>query len=552
MKNFFSLISKKEWLVIFIMSFLLTTITTGPYILGYLVAPEGRTYNGLHALSPGDIPVYYSYINQAKAGNLFVKNLFTSEDHPGILNLWWGGVGVLAGTFDLSPFTAFQLARVLMIPVFLVISYFFLAYFFSSATKRIIAYIFLLFSSGVGFYVAAPLSIFGVDQSNNYRWPIDLWLTEANTFNALYQTSHFIASLALTLLIFLLMLLAWEKSRPAWAIIAGFLGLFYFNFHPFYVPVIYGVLGIYLALLIWQAKKILWRQVFYYCLFLIISLPSVFYHWWLVRNVSAIEIRGLQNITNISPFIFVLAGYGFLWLGFFLGIYFLVKNKKITNKHRFLLIWFLVNFSLIYGPFPFHSRYTQGLHVILVIFTASGLFDFYQHLKNKLSARVFNFWIKNSALWLILFLVLFTPSTLYSLGRDVRLFLKPSVVMVGYLFLSNDFLKATTWLSFQDPEQVVLAADTTSKFIPGFSNQRVYLAHGIETLFFTAKEKELHYFYGSNNDDSNKLRFLKKAGIDYVLYSSYEKELGDFNPQEKDYLKPVFIAGEVSLYQVLD
>lgn len=550
MKKIYSQLSKKEWKLIFLTSVILIVVTTIPYLLGYFLAPEGRVYSGLHALSPGDIPVYYSYISQAQEGELFVKNLFTSEDHAGILNLWWGGVGVMARVFNLTPFFSFQLARILMIPVFAVISYFFLSYFFPQKNKRLLSYIFLLFSSGIGFYFAAPLDALGVDQSNNYRWPIDLWLTEANTFNALYQTSHFTASLGLMLLMFLLMLKAFEKNKISLAVLAGVLGLFHFNFHPFYVPVMYGVLGLYLALLIWQAKKFLWNKIFYFLTFFIVSLPSVIYHFWLVQAVPAIQIRGLQNITNISPPAFILMGYGFLWLGLILGVYFLVKNKKFSNKHAFLLIWLAVNFSLIYAPFPFHSRYTQGLHVVLVIFTVFGLFGLYDYLKKKLSFKTFNFWVHNEALWLILFLLLFLPSTLYSVGRDLKFFLNPGVIVNENLFLPHGFIDTTKYLKTLPKGQVVLGADTPSKFIPGFSGQRIYLGHGIETLFFEAKEKELNYFYGGNENDRAKAEFLEKSGITHILYSSYEKNLGTFNPAEKEYLSLIFESKDVFLYEV--
>jgi len=480
-----------------------------------------------------------------------VKDLFTSEPQQlGTLNVWWSWVGWGAKIFNLSTPLAFHLSRILMIPVFMAVAYTFLAYFFVNVIKRKTVLTFLIFASGVGFYFAAPIDALGIEGLTSYLWPIDLWLTEANTFNALYQTSHFIASLVLMLSIFLLMLKAFEKNKFSYVIVSGILGLFYFNFHPYYIPVIYGVLAIYLFMLMLQANRFLWKQSGYLIVLVLISFPSALYHIWLIVQSPTIGFRAIQNVTTISPLPFVIMGYGFLWLGFLLGIYFLIKNKKFNNKHAFLLIWFFVNILLIYSPFPFHSRYTQGLHLILVFFTVSGLFDAFQYLKTKVSDQIFNFWIDNKALWLILFLVMFFPSTLYSVGRDVNIFVNDWDRTFDELFLPEDFIHATNYLSSAEPG-LIIAADIPSKFIPGYSGQTVYIAHAHETLFYKAKFPFLIRFYSSLVDDAEKKRFLNSNDIDYVFYSEYEKQLGNFDPASKDYLKLIFDSPEVKIYRVL-
>lgn len=551
MKELIKSISGSEKRFLFLMTVALLLITTLPYVLGYFLAPEGRFYNGLHALSPGDVPIYYSYINQVKGGDFLVKDLFTSEVQDlGGLNVWWFLVGVFAKIFNLSPILAFHLSRIFMVPVIVFTGYLFLAYFFKSIFQRKIALIFLFFSSGVGFYFAAPLDVLNIEGLTSYLWPIDLWLTEATTFNAVYQSSHFIGSLVLMLLIFLLMLKFFEKDNLRLAVIGGALALFYFNFHPYYLPVIYGVLGLYLFLLMLQAKKFLWKKSYGLLILVGLSLPSAFYHFWLIKKSTVVGFRALQNITTIPTWPFVAMGYGFLWLGLGLGVYFLVKNKKFNNKYAFLLIWLTVNVLLIYSPFPFHSRYTQGLHVILVIFTVTGLFDLYQFLKKKISDKRFNFWINSPALWLILFLILFSTSVLYSVGRDIKFFVQPGEKTLDKLFLPQDFKKATEYLSIAD-FGVVLAADIPSKFIPGYSGQTVYAAHAHETLFHSSKIVYVLMFYADNDNGDFKQKFLADNNIKYVLFSEYEKKLGNFDPSFADFLTLVVDSREVKLYEFI-
>lgn len=552
MNNLIKSVSQKEWLIVFLLSVFLIILTAVPYLIGYFNPPESTSYTGLHALSPGDIPIYYSYINQVKAGDFFVKNLFTAETQVvGTFNAWWFLVGIAAGIFNLPIILAFQLSRLLMIPVFLVAAYLFIAYFFQDKNKRLVFLLLLSFASGLGFYMAAPLDVLGIEGPDSYWWPIDLWLTEANTFNALYQTSHFIASITLMLLIFLLMLLAFDKNKLNYSVLAGFLSLFYFNFHPYYLPVIFGTLGLYLFWLMVKANKFLWNKAGYLIILFIISVPSIVYHAWLIKISPVIGQRAIQNVTNISPPLFLFAGYGFLWLGFVLGLVFLIKQKKLDSKYIFLLCWFSVNLALIYSPFPFHSRYTQGLHVILVIFSVVALFESYQFLKNKLSPKRFDFWVNNPALMMILFFVCLMPSTLYSYSRDLFFFIKPTESIKQQLFLPVDLLRSFDWLSDQPKGKIILAADIPSKFIPGFSGQTVFIAHAHETLFFNSKLVFLIWFYGANDQDDAKFNFLTKNNIDYVVFSDYEKKLGSFNPTFKDYLILDFDSPSVKIYRVV-
>ncbi|OGY50685.1 MAG: hypothetical protein A3J65_02295 [Candidatus Buchananbacteria bacterium RIFCSPHIGHO2_02_FULL_45_11b] len=553
MKDLINSITPKEWRFVALMSVVMILLTGLPFLYGYLMAPPNTAYNGLHAFSPGDFPVYYSYINQVKDGQYFLKDLFTGEAQSlGTFNVWWFLIGLAVKISGLPIPLVFQLARLAMIPVFLFVFYLFLSYFVPEVKIRKYITVFLLFSGGLGFYFAGFSDRYFPISEQFYSWPIDLWLTESNIFNTLYQTSHFIASVTLTMLIFLLTLLAWEKRKISCAFIAGFLSLFYFNFHPYYLPVIFGVLGAYLFWLILSAKKILWQETFYLLLIFLISLPSAIYHFWLISNEPVIGFRAMQNITYISPWPFVLAGFGFLPPGFILGAYFIWKNKKLNRRLIFLIIWLLVNAALIYSPFPFHSRYTQGLQIVMAIFTVLGFLELKDYLKKKIKPKTFDFWVDNPALIFILFLLFFATAPLYSLSRDFYYFTyKPGRIKATF-YLPNDVYRAIGWLDKQKNPGAVLAGGTSTNFIPAFSGQRVYSAHGHETLFFYAKAVWTALIFADNKNDALKRRILKKENIRYVFYSEYEKRFGDFNPAIKDYLKLVFDSPEAKVYEVIE
>src|SRR3989338_8052718 len=137
MKTLFNSISRSEWRFAGVLVLVMIVLAGLPYLYAWLTAPANTVYDGLHALSPGDVPVYYSYINQVKQGQFFLKDLFTSEPQDlGTFNVWWAGVGLLAKFFNLSVIVAFQLARILLIPVFMVVAYLFISYFFIKVNQR--------------------------------------------------------------------------------------------------------------------------------------------------------------------------------------------------------------------------------------------------------------------------------------------------------------------------------------------------------------------------------------------------------------------------------
>ena len=552
MKEILKTISRNEWRFVFLMALGVVIITGAPYLVGLFFTPPSYVYTGLHALSPGDVPVYYSYITQVAEGNVTVKNLFTSEPQAyGTFNIWWGLVGGVARLFSLSAALTFQIFRLVTAFSFVFLAYFFLAFFFSSVSQRKIALGLLLFSSGLGAYFAAGLDQIQFDpDAARYPWPIDLWLTESITFNALLQTSHFIVSLALMLLILLLAYLAVEKNCWRYAVVAGLLSLVYFNFHPYYLPIIYGVPGLYILVRTLVEKKITWVHVGRWAVVVLLSLPSVAYHIFLIKAEPVIGLRALQNVTLISSPLYVLIGYGFLGPVAVVGVYLLWKRNSFSRIFQYLGVWLLLNLFLIAINAPFQSRFTQGVHVALVIFATAGLFGIAEWLRQKLTSRRYDFWVNNPALLAIGFLVLFAPSVLFMFFRDVYILSAQPGIIKELFFWSPDFIAATNYLAEQPRGGLVLATEIPSRFIPGLAGQTVFLGHMHETLNFKARELELRWFYRPKTSDRARIDFLRHSGIDYVLFGPYEKQLGHFDPAGKNYLAPVVVTDTVVLYRV--
>ncbi len=229
--------NERKFLVVVILITLFFVLL--PIIVGYSMTPKGSTYAFRGSTDWIDYPVYFSYIEQVKSGQLLFKNLFTSEHQTFLVfNPFWLTIGVFAKLFALPAGVAFQLAKALLVPILLIVAYFFVALFFEEEFKRKICFLFLVFSSSI---ILPVYSFF---------------------FSTMYQSPHLIASLLLIILIFFLSIKVFENSHQSnngavkLSLWAGFFSLILFSFHPYHLPTIFGVLFAFIAVDSIKNKKI--------------------------------------------------------------------------------------------------------------------------------------------------------------------------------------------------------------------------------------------------------------------------------------------------------
>jgi len=543
----------KEKKLILVVSGILVMLTGFPYILAYLLTDPGSVYLGLHALSPGDPPVYYSYIRQVIEGRVTLYNLYTSEPQiHGTFNIIWFILGIIGKWFSISPPLLFQLARLLLIPFIVWTIYIFLTFMFATYEARRRALLFVLFASGLGMYAAPFLYMLGYHVFDANLWPIDLWIPEAQVFTAIFQSPHFILSFTCTLWVFMCFIRALTQRRLKWALIAGLLSFAYFNFHPYYVPTIYGTL---LFVTLWMGLKnrsYVFSYIQYYIVVIVVSLPMVYYHWWLVNQSLVIAVRSIQNITELSPLPYVLVGYGLLLPAGLMGIWYVFgKNKSSNLYHVTLIAWLMVNIFLILSPLQFESRYTQGIQFVLVIYTVIALPELSAGLRRKRWLLKYHIWLfENQTLNIVLFILLLAPTTMFILLRDVYYpIVKPSDI--GTLFyMPEGVYQGLKWLEQLPRGQVVLASEHLSRFVPAYAGQRVFFGHKHETIFYDSKSKLVRALYSSDTSSEFRAHLLKQTRINYVIRSGYEAELGGFTTVDEPYLILVYQNPDIEIYRV--
>lgn len=546
-------LAREEWQFLAIISFVVILFIGLPNLVGYLAAPAGFVYDGLGSLSPADNPVYFSYINQVKSGDFFIKDNLTGEtQNYGMFNIFWFLAGLFAKVLNLPAPLAFHLLRLVLTPLFVLVAYIFISVYFSEIKRRKLALAFLLFSAGLGAYFILPLvALFDLNSKKGYWTPNDIWIPESIAFLSLYKTPHFILSWIMMMSIILEMFFAFSQKKIAHVFIAGILALIYFNFHPFYIPMIFGTLGLYLLIDFIKSSRIVWLKSFYLILFVLISSPAIIYHSWLLKIEPALAGRAWQNITLAPPFIFIIIGYGFLWWFFIWGLKKLIDENKIDEKFMMLLAWLATSIFLVVLPWQFQGRNTQGLHLPLVIFSIFGLVAFKDWLKRSGVWQKFHYLFESKVFLAMTFVFVFGVSNLFNLTRDLYYFIAKPLEVRDYFYINQNNLLAFKFFSSLNDKSVVIAHPGNAMFIPTYSNNQVYFAHTIETLDFNQKWLYLVWFYRNDNQADKKYEFLKKNHINYVFYSDLEKDIGTYNPATKEYLKEVYTKDNVKIFQVL-
>jgi uncharacterized membrane protein len=111
-------------------------------------------------------------------------------------------------------------------------------------------------------------------------------------------------------------------------------------------------------------------------------------------------------------------------------------------------------------------------------------------------------------------------------------------------------IEAVDWLAVHTAaNDTVLASYDLGGYIPARTGHRSFAGHWAETVDVTGKKEEIERFYATA-DHSQRRRFLDEYGLRYVVFGPREQELGDFSPENTDYLIQVFGNDDVNIYRV--
>ncbi len=516
-----SLIRKESrWYVGIILLFLLAT--NAGYLSSWFRTPPSHRYTGIGLESLGDKLVYYSMIEQGREGMLFMKNRHTSEDQRALLfSPHWYLVGMTSQFLTISPVASYHLYRLLFTLIFLWLLYLFISKLYATERERYLAYATVLFASGLGWYfLELHPEIVRPDLHWMYTFqqhPVDIYVTEMNTFINTVQSPLFIVSYILLLLNIYMFINATLRSSTGITMLLFGTTLLAALIHPYDIIILSAVLGSWSVWYLARFKS--WQPLWRLIPVALALLLSVSYWLWIFSHEPALVGWLKQNITvspRLSMYLWGMGIFGPLWA---LGLWALYRSKEKNPWWVFVAIWSSINWLLIYLPFQTNRRFSTAWFIPL------SLMGFYaiRYLLRRMRSFVFQsallilFLILgfSGVLWRVVVYVTYTPS----LGEKYGVYHDPYVADL-LSFARKNF----------KPDDIMLASEGfISMTVGAFAPVRLYAGHGHQTANFLLKNQQAEWFFAPPQTSTalnRKEDFLRSARIDHIVL--YKPALKDY------------------------
>ncbi len=162
---------------------------------------------------------------------------------------------------------------------------------------------------------------------------VHLRISVPGVLNLKHRLHYRELSIGFKWLIFISVILSWENNKLKYEIYAGLCALILFQFHPFHIPTIFGVLGGYFLFLCFVNKKIIFSKIRPLIILFIFTLPDLIYHIYILRD-PMINQRAMQNICLTPSWWLTIIGFGFLVPLAMIGVYYIFTKEKNLNKTK--------------------------------------------------------------------------------------------------------------------------------------------------------------------------------------------------------------------------
>jgi hypothetical protein len=544
-------VSRAEWRRAAVAALVVVAISTLPYAVGYLAqTPDSRFAGAVF-----DLEDYHSHLAkmwQGYRGWGRYRVLFTPEEHEGAyVQTFYVALGHLARLLGLDLPFIYHLARVGAGMVLLLVAYRFIAL-FAAGEARWVAFLLAATSSGLGWLseIVHPTPPGGIS-------PVDFWLVDAYTFFSLFTFPHFCVAITLLLSLYgVLLRLADEPDEMSpgrasclWKIASAvFLSWGLGLIHPYALLLADLVPALYLA---WHAvaeRRLPQRLLVALVLMGLAQAPLLLYDYWVFTTSPVFRAWAAQNVTPSPPLPHYLLGCGLVGLLAALGIR---PALRTSRRARFLLLWGLVTFALVYSPWGLQRRFVEGAHVGLCALAGYGLADGLMPVLARPLGRVARLLCSSPRRlrWMAhgLVVALAALSNLYL----VSTYTLTAAARHPALFHTADEVAAVEWLDVHSRwDETVLAPYRAGNWIAGAIGHRVVLGHWAETVDYEVKRRQVEAFYAERMPETDRYGLLGQWGVRYVYVGPEERATSEFDPDHSDSLVWVFGQGDVSLYEV--
>lgn len=528
-------ITPSEWRWVIFVSVGLVLFAFTPFLLMFLGNVPGVDWQFMGVLNNHrDGATYLSKMMLGMEGEWVVHFQHTPEDHSGaFIQVIYPILGHVARVTNLPLVVLFHVARVAA-SLFMYMAIYQLA---SSIWMRLrtrrIFFIVLAVGAGLG-WLYAPLTGGKVDTP-------DLSIPEAFPFYSSLVNVHFPLTLACLALLASIVI---EALRPGvdeepgvnnGGLVAALLSLALAFLYPQALVPIGAGLGIYIAIRWIRAGYPSMRELRWLLVVTLPAVPMAAYYLAVVMYNPAMAEWNSQNVTSAPSPLALLLGFGVPLLIALPGIYRALRRFE-ADGDQFMLIWLLVMLVTIYLPTNIQRRFAVGIMIPIVYFATRSLEDFwFQHINRRWRYRLFGLVIPIMMLTQIF--VLLTPLLPLAINKPED---------SQGLFLQRDYVAAFEWLQKRARlNDVVLASENVSLWLPSWAGMRVVYGHPYETLEAEVKQQQvLDWFDSGTSSDCDAL--LNRYNIRFVVVGPQERALGETDCPNR--LTTVFTYGSVTIY----
>jgi len=488
-----------------------------PFLIVEWLTPPGKYFGGA-LINQDDMSVYLSAIRQGMDGNWLFNFTFSPESiqprltYPiyillgqliGIVGgdslIWFHGFRVIGGLFTIFAFC-----------------YWVRVVFPGKKVSQTTALLLLAFGSGVG-WILTP--IIPVDS----LLLADINFPEWNLITSLLNSPHFVLGIGLEVLFVGAFIQSELEEKWKDFILIGIFSAIGIGLdHPFLIPTLGIVVGIYRIWLAIRERQIPWK---YWLVTLLIIMPFLLY--LLYYGIAALtdpmwETSHIQNnVIEPPPPLGLLIGNGLLGLFALLGI----KDWFKQNRTPLIPIWAVVNSIIIYAPVPFSGRFILGLFIPITTLAAFSLEEII--LPNLQKATFFPRFSK------------LTRTPYETLRRIFIILTLPSTLLVTLWVIRNattnrDFpfyypseeIQAAVWLAENtDEEDIVLAYYPMGNYLPREISGKVFLGHLNLTIDLGGKLEDINTFWDEDTPQEWREGFLHRWKITTIYLGGYENSI---------------------------
>lgn len=491
---------------VIILALVATAVAAVPFLYGVINAPQGEIYSGRHAQNSGDYTIYFSQMEQASDGKLLFHNLFTGEDHEAVIfNPFWLVLGWKANILGISIPIMFHIARLLLVPIFVLSAAWILSHWIQDRKVTRIALLLIVFAGGITGYAQT---------------------TDASFFNAMSFSPHLVASSILLFWILHFLARSAEAKSFRYAFYAGLLSLAVTSFHPYHIATI-GILAVlYFGFLVWMKRNSWLRALGAVGIVGAFLIPATAYYCWLFNHGLPFGDAWLQQSDELmrvrTPWELLYSFFPLSVLGI-AGLWIVWRRIENVFIRCLIVLWAVVPLIFMSLSVFFRMRMSGAVLIPLSVGTAFTFLWLWEKRKQILFKLVF--FVSVAVVGVTL---LWMHGAIFA--NNIAVYQEK----VPHAYISRDLSLAFSWYEANATDQdVLLAPWEIANIVPSSTGKRIFIGHGIQTIDVFRKWSESQSFFANEISVQDAVSWMKQERISYVFISRGDatEKLLQNNPQ---------------------